>query len=227
MQTDDTYLNTADNADARFKASDIISLTFHPLLVPIYSVLMFCTLSFFRSLPLYHVVLVIFLVCVFAFVIPYFALHWLEGKGAISSIGLPSQKDRTVPYFICGTCLLICAILLSGIGACPFVFATIYAGSACVFICTIINFWSKISIHTAAMGCWFGSVVYLWTDEAIGLLAGNSVTVICSVALLSGISASIRIASNIHTQLQVLGGFVAGFCVGLCTLHLFFLQGFI
>lgn len=192
----------------------IVSYLFHPLLIPVYSLLLYCTIGFMQMQDPKVLVTALLYTIFFSVLIPLIGLHWLHAKGAISSVDIPKQEDRVIPYLICASCMTICSIILAYKHMFPFIYGTMSAGAISIIICALINFWWKISIHTAAMGCWWGCVLQIWTIYPLRDLAHNNFLVISVVTLIFGLVASARIASRQHTQAQVyVGGFI-GYLVG-------------
>ena len=176
----------------------IVLRLFHPLLIPIYNILLFYVLGFIN---LYHTLIGLAYTILFSLLIPLLSLHWLHAKGAISSVDIPKQEDRVIPYLICATSLAISLI-----------------------ICSLINFWWKISIHTTAIGCWLGCVLHLYVIWPFGYFTSGYSSVLSSVVLIAGLVGSARIASGQHNLIQIYAGFFLGFTVGFSMLFLCALQ---
>ncbi len=194
---------------------------FHPLLIPIYNILLFYVLGFIN---LYHTLIGLTYTILFSLLIPLLSLHWLHAKGAISSVDIPRQEDRVIPYLICATSLTACSIVLAYNSMYPVVYATLYSGAISLIICSLINFWWKISIHTTAIGCWLGCVLHLHVVWPFGFFtSGNSLT-LSMVVLITGVVVSARIASGQHNLVQIYAGFLLGFLVGFCMLFMCALQ---
>lgn len=190
---------------------------FHPLLIPIYNILLFYVIGFINP---YHTLIGLAYTFLFSLLIPLLSLHWLHAKGAISSVDIPKQEDRVIPYLICATSLTICSIVLAYNNMYPIVYATLYAGAISLIVCSLINFWWKISIHTTAIGCWLGCVLHLYVIWPFGYFTGGSSLVLSLVVMIAGLVGSARIATERHSLLQIYAGFLLGFMVGFCMLFL-------
>lgn len=212
----EAYLRTR-----KIEFTRIVLRLFHPLLIPIYNILLFYVLGFIN---LYHALIGLAYTILFSLLIPLLSLHWLHAKGAISSVDIPKQEDRVIPYLICATSLTACSIVLAYNSMYPIVYATLYSGAISLIICSLINFWWKISIHTTAIGCWLGCVLHLYVIWPFGYFTSGYSSVLSSVVLIAGLVGSARIASGQHNLIQIYAGFFLGFVVGFSMLFLCALQ---
>lgn len=194
---------------------------FHPLLIPIYNILLFYVLNFIN---LYHTLIGLAYTILFSLCIPLLSLHWLHAKGAISSVDIPKQEDRVIPYLICATSLTVCSIVLAYNNMYPVVYATLYSGAVSLIVCSLINFWWKISIHTTAIGCWLGCVLHLFTVWPFGYFTSHFSLVLSLVIIIAGLVCSARIASGRHSLLQIYAGLLLGFTMGYCMLFMCSIQ---
>lgn len=195
------------------QTTKIVRIAFHPLLVPMYSLLFFAY-NFDRAQS--PKVLMLGIVCsiLFTILIPLIGLQWLYKKGMISSISLPKQKDRATPYLLIACCLTACGITLSYFQLFPYIPASFTSGSIALILCTLVNFWKKVSVHTTAMGCWLGSQMHMCTVYPFSLLAKGAAFTLITTAILTGVVCSSRIASKEHSESEVYIGLVLGMLTG-------------
>lgn len=208
----------------KLKLSRIISHIFHPLLIPVYSLLLYYTIGVMQIQPTKVLRLGLIYTLFFSVLIPLVCLFWLQIKGAISSINIPNREDRVIPYLICATCLTACSIVLSHKNMFGFVYGSFYAGAVTLIICALVNFWWKISVHSAAIGCWIGCATHVWTEWPLCYYAHNNFLVLTTLFLIAGIVLSARIASGQHNESQVYTGFGIGAAIGYGMLFLFWVN---
>ncbi len=208
----------------RPKVAKIISYAFHPLLIPVYSVLLYYTIGLFRYMNPRFLILGILCTIFFSVLIPLLSFLWLSEKGYISSVNIPKKEDRVVPYLICAASLTACSLIMASKHIFPFVYGTLAGGAIVLIICALINNWWKISVHSAAMGCWLGCVLNVWAIGPMShyFLNNNNAIVISAVILVSGLVTSARMASEQNTPAQVAVGFAIGLAIGYPFLFLFF-----
>ena len=93
----------------------------------------------------------------------------------------------------------------------PYYFSgIIVAALLCMFICTLLNFRWRVSIHLAGCGMFIGGLL------AYSLLFYfNPVWWLSGFILLSGIQGTARISYHQHTLLEVNVGFMVGMFCGI------------
>lgn len=222
MHEQDNYCTAC--VPKRQRYSRMVSNAFHPLLIPVYSLLLFYSISFMQFEKAGFLLACLLCTIFFSVLIPLASLKALHAKGLISGMDIPRREDRVIPYLICAAFLTLCSIVLNLCGMFGFVYGSLYAGSVSIIVCALVNFWWKISIHSAAMGCWLGCVLHTWTCFPLCYYARHNALVIAALVLVSGGVLSARIASGQHSQAQVYAGFALGLLVGYGVLGLFWVD---
>lgn len=200
------------------KLAEILSILFHPLIVPVFALLQMRNMPFFYSDFGLLKDLIIF-GSMFLLVVPptlwYFVLYKFK---IIQTWRATTRKERIWPYlFTILSYSLVCFI--SYVLGVEYGFLTLWlhAGMALTMV-FLINFFWKISAHGTGMGSWVGMLYFLSIYNGISLLSE-----IIVVLLLSGLVGWSRLRLEAHTPTQVLFGFLLGlFFVGILPFFNFF-----
>lgn len=199
------------------RIAQILSILFHPLLIPVYALLQMNLLPFFYpgADTLRHVLI---FGSMFVLVVPpimwYILLYKLK---VIESWKASTRKERIWPYlFTILSYLLvstICYLLRVDYG-----FTELWFGATLALVTVfIINFFWKISAHATGLGSWLGMLFFLSIYNDYSLLSE-----IIVVSLSSGLIGWSRLKLEAHTPLQVFFGFLLGlFFVGILPFFIF------
>ncbi len=188
------------------KLARAISIGFHPLLMPLYGMMILFsapTLLGYLPFPIKKIIFLLLLtnnVFVPLSLLPFFRL-----RGMISSYSINERKERTVPLLINSLLYAITAFIFLRFQIPFFIKSFIFATFFLTLAATIINFWYKISIHSIAAGALTALVLILSVRMYVPLtyyLAG--------VIIVSGLILSSRLQLNRHTPSQVFTGYLAG-----------------
>ncbi|MEX0314964.1 MAG: hypothetical protein AB3N18_12370 [Allomuricauda sp.] len=192
---------------------NIISYIFHPLFVPIGgTVFYFLITPKASSLEIQSGnILPIFILTV---IIPIIFFLILKNLGVISSIFLPTVKERKYPLYI--SCLLLIMILYKVI---PnnyvhelfFFFIGLLMATGTALILLFLKF--KTSIHLLGMGSLLMFMIGLSIHFEINITLAISV-----FTLLTGLVATSRLYLNAHSKIELVIGFLVGFCSQLIIL---------
>lgn len=185
----------------------IISIVFHPLLVPTYAILLMMNLQIHSILVLplkYRYIIVVF-VFITTFVLPSIVIFILLKAGKIKSLEMRSQQERILPMIIIaaafyGTYFILKQTSLTGLMALFMVGAT-----TLILISLIINYITKISLHMTAWGGMFGVFLGFAISHHYNLTG-----ILFLILLVIGIVGTARLKLNAHTPAQVYSGFLLG-----------------
>jgi membrane-associated phospholipid phosphatase len=197
--------------------AQILSILFHPLLIPVYALLQMNLMPFFYpgAETLRHVLI---FGSMFLLVVPpiiwYVILHKLK---IVESWRAKTRKERIWPYlFTILSYLLvsiICYLLVVDYG-----FSQLWYGATVALIVVfLVNFFWKINAHATGMGSWTGMLIFLSIFNGFSLLSQ-----IIVVLLSSGLIGWSRLKLDAHTPSQVFFGFLLGLiCVGFLPFLIF------
>jgi hypothetical protein len=192
------------------KFAKIISVVFHPLLVPSFLTLILLNLnSYFSLLIPFDASLFIFaLIFITTFVFPLFFILIIKRKGMIKSLQMESREERIFPFAIAGAFNLSAFYMIRQVQV-PDVFYLFLLGSAIVtLVSLVITFYSKISVHMAGAGGLTGSLMGISMRLNLDLL-----NLIIIVIFLSGLIGFARLKLNAHKPVEIYSGFVCGIAI--------------
>ncbi len=196
----------------------IISIIFHPLLMPSYATLILFTSNTHYSYMPFEVKKVIYLIIFLCtFLIPVSITPFLVNLKIISSAELKHHKERIFPLAISTLSYYFAYHLLNrlSISTISFVKIMILASAILIFICLLISLKWKISAHLIGAGGLMASIFFY----AVYFVADFTV-VLAGISLLAGIIAYSRLKLHAHSSAQVYTGFILGFTGMLSILYL-------
>ena len=186
----------------------IISAIYHPILIPVYGLLIiFSSPSIFGYLH-FSVKKVLFMIILINNVmIPLLLIPYFRFRNIISSWSVENRKERTIPLITTSFFYSVTVYLTLRFHIPLFIKSFILASTFLVIAITIINFWWKISIHSAGVGALTALVLILSIKMHIPLTWFMIV-----VILSAGLVMSSRLWLNSHSPGEVWSGFLLGVC---------------
>lgn len=190
------------------RLAKIISIVFHPVLVPTLGMVLLLNSGFYFSMLSWEAKRYILLVIFFTTcILPLLAVSAM----AISprfDISMSKSTDRVLPQLAASIFYYIGFVLLGKLNLFP-VFKLFMVASVLVIIALmLISMKWKISNHMAAIGAIAG--VFFALSFRKGL---NPVYSILVVILVSGLIGTARIALKKHSIWQVIAGYALGFAI--------------
>ena len=189
--------------------SKILSLVFHPVLMPTYAILLLLYFSkvFSQFMPIEQKTHLINLTLIFTLLLPLLGVFLLKKLKIVSSIYMENQKERKWPLLIAISSYYLLFRMFEFLYIHPIIIKLVLGAILILFLAVIIsNFW-KISLHMLGIGGVFGAFL------AFQYLFGGKLFLIILLLLCSGLVAYARINENAHTLKQVYLGFLVGACV--------------
>ena len=188
-------------------AARIVSYIFHPLFIPVYLswFLIFINPLFPAINPADKWILLLRFIVMYT-VFPLVTVFLAKGLGFIESVYLKTQKDRIIPYVVCGIYYFWMWYVLKNQPEFPKYFVML---SLAIFIASslglIINSFIKISMHTIALGIMITFMLLLAfsTDVNYGFY-------IAIAFLLAGLVSSARLVNSDHYPVEVYAGLFVG-----------------
>ena len=208
----------------------IISVIFHPLLLPTYAViLMFIFPTFLSNYQFEYQKIVLIIIFIFTCMIPISLIMLMLFLKTVGSINLKDRRERTYPY------VLVCIIYIGAYyfsvkfppGIPVAVNNFILTATIIIFFIMLINFKIKVSAHMAGIGG-FLSFFYVFimneniNDSLFTIMNFNlqGIHFFGLIILVAAVIATARLSLNAHNMKQILLGFFVGFAVGL--INIFF-----
>ena len=143
-----------------------LSWMLHPFVLPLYMIVVLLTLTVFAHYSTGVKCYLLWVVVLYAIVIPALSLGVLRSLGRISSYRVDERRERLLPLLIGAICYVLCAITIARIPSAAFLRKFMLAAACCEVMCLVVSGYWKISLHLTGMG----AVVAL-------LVAGAGVTV--------------------------------------------------
>lgn len=190
----------------------------HPLLLP--TVLFSCLFHFSPELfPGFNRSAYLYFLGGFlliTFIIPLLAIFALKITGSVTSLQMPTRKERIIPFLFVS--LLYCFItyqLATQLTAFPIIYLVMAAISMVVVLQSVFTLFVKVSAHSAGMSGGIGILLamgYHYDSNIIFQLLVISV-------VLAGAVMSARLYLNAHTPIEILYGIIIGFIPAFVTLY--------
>ncbi len=186
----------------------IITYLTHPLVIPVYLLLILFNSDTYLSYTLSPALQRIILAAVFILtcLMPFLTSVLLLKKQGVKGLLMEDRQSRTIPYFLTLVYYIACYYFLLRLPVSSVIKILILAAACCIALAFIINFFWKISIHLIGIGGMAGAF-YILT-----VLMGNEFLLPFILALLlAGLTATARLSQNAHTHSQLYVGFIVGF----------------
>ncbi len=198
------------------KLSNIASWVLHPFLLPLYMVVLMLTMTGFANYSLGVKLYLLWVVMLYALLIPALALLVLRSLGRISDYRVDERRERIWPLLIGAVCYILCAVTISKIPSATFLAKFMFAAACCEIMCLVVSLYWKISLHLTGIGA---VVALLVVMNILGV--GNMMIPLMTAVLLAGTLASARLYLGKHNGNQVLAGFCGGYVVATLAVMLF------
>ena len=195
----------------------IISIVFHPMLIPLYGLLIiFLAPTLFWYIP-FKVKKILFLVMLTNnILIPVSLLPFFRYRNIISSWIIETREERVVPLLAVSFFYSLTSIIIFRLQIPAFLKGYIFSISIITVIATLINFWSKISLHSIGAGALNGIVIVLSLKTHADLT-----WFILAALIIGGLVLSSRLKLNSHNPSQVYLGFLTGLAGMILFMELF------
>lgn len=200
------------------KTSLFISWLFHPLLMPVYAMIMLLVFQgiSYQMIPLNLKLLLLGMVFIASVLVPLGLIYLLYKLGLISSLYMNTREERLFPLLVIAIFYYVTYYLLKGIPLSLIYHMYMLGGTLLAIVLMAINFFRKVSLHAAGMGALTGLTAGTAFHDGANL--GLPIAVLL---LLSGVVASARIKLNAHQPSEVYLGWVTGALIMFFTGFLF------
>jgi hypothetical protein len=199
------------------QAAYIISVLFHPLLMPTYACLMLFygfRNSIFELMTSneskWQIIIIVF---TFTFLLPMLNIFLMFKLKRITSLILSNRHERTFPYLMTAIFYFGLFYLFFDLRIWQTIKIFIFCAGTAILLTALINLKYKISAHMVGIGGLLGMVFSLHILLRLDLTGFIAVTV-----LAAGLTGSARLILNEHKPSQIYTGFLMGF---LCQTILF------
>lgn len=198
------------------KIANTLSWVLHPFLLPVYLMALLLTMTTFALYSANVKFYFMWVVALYAIIIPFLTLGILRSLGRISDFRVDDRRERLLPLLIGTVCYVLCALTFAKIPSAIFLRKFMVAAACCEAMCLVVSLRWKISLHLTGMGA---IVALLVVMNVVGV--GNMLIPLAAAILCAGALASARLYLGCHNPRQVAAGFFGGFVVSLLAVLFF------
>ena len=193
--------------DLLVKPAKIISIVFHPLMMPVYGMaIIFSAPTLLGYLPFNVKKLLLLIMLVNNVLLPLSFLPFLIHRNIITSWAIIERRERNIPLIITAILYCVTSFIIFRLPIPLFLKSFIFATAVLSLMVTVINFRWKISLHSVGAGALIGLVLML----SLKMLAPLDLYLISAI-IAGGLILSSRLKLNLHNPQQVGVGLFAGF----------------
>jgi hypothetical protein len=199
------------------KASRIISILCHPLIMPSLGFLvLFNSGTYLAYLPFEYKKMIILIVFLCTFIIPLSIIPFFIYQKMISSVNMSGVRERIAPMVISFILFILCYFLLRRIPIPPDYLAFCLGCAASELITLMVMTKWKISLHMLGIGGLTGLIIYLIIKMHIDLGFYLILTLI-----VAGLTGTARLALNAHNPFEIYTGYLTGLVVVASAMFIF------
>jgi hypothetical protein len=197
--------------------ANIISVVFHPLMMPVYGILIiFSAPTLFGFIPFAVKKLLFLIVLIDNLLLPVSLMAYLHYRKLIKSYVIDNREERVLPLVLTTFFYFVTVYIFIRYRIPVFIKTFMLAAAIISTVVMIINFWFMISIHAAGAGALLALVLVL------SLRMHTPLTwFLVPVVLMAGAVISSRLLLNSHTPREAWSGFLLGFGVTALLLSIF------
>ena len=190
------------------RLAKVISVIFHPLLIPTYLIAVLINLNVFFALMIPDEAKwkIIILVLITSAIFPLIILYGMYRLKLVKSLLIDSREERLYPYIATSIFFFVSCYMIWQINISPVYYYCLLGASILAVLTLLINIFWKISAHTVSMGGVLGILIGLQTMLLIDIMWLIVITI-----LISGIVGFARLRAGTHTQAQIYTGYILGF----------------
>ena len=190
------------------KVARIISIIFHPVLIPTIGMFLLLHSGFYFELLLWEAKRFVLLVVFFTTcILPLLSVAILSLNPRFN-VNMPNSRDRLVPLLSTSVFYYLGFILLRKVQAVPEFKLFMLASVLVIIALLVVSLKWKISNHMAAIGGLSGTLFALSFRNGV-----NPVYSVLIVVLLSGLIGTARLILGKHDLKQLIAGYGLGFIV--------------
>ncbi len=196
-----------------------IAAIFHPLIYPtLAAVMLFTSDTYFSLFEIKAKLYVVGLVFVCTYLVPLLTMPLLFAAGALKSITMESQRERTLPLLITSTMFYLAYFFLKKYEAIVFLNIFILTSCVSVIVALFVTYRWKISLHMIGIGGFLAGIL-----QHGRIYGADTFPLFCGILILAGLIGTARLAVQAHSPNQIFGGFFSGFLLMFGVLQIIFL----
>jgi hypothetical protein len=192
------------------RLAQIISVVFHPLLIPTYGLLLLLSVNTYFSFQLVFKAKLMLSLMIFSStaLIPLILFTIFRRKGLISNFYMKSKEERQYPYLSLTLIYFLLYILFSKTELHPIFSLYLLSTTMIALIVFFVNLRWKVSAHTAGMSGLIAMMIVLSYKLQTDLNPMIGILIFCS-----GLVGFARLKTNSHKPSEVYTGYLIGFAV--------------
>ncbi len=199
------------------KAARIISILFHPLIMPsVGFLLLFNSGTYLAYMPFEYKKIILLIVFLCTFIIPLSILPFFLYHKIIADINMSGARERFTPLLISFILFVLCYFLLRKVPIPPDYPAFCIGCAFSAFISMLIISKWKISLHMVGIGGLVGLITYLIIKMQVNL---GFYLILAIIA--AGLTGTARLSLNAHKPLEIYTGFLAGLLIIASAMFIF------
>jgi len=200
-------MNFSEDKDISGRIAKVVSVVFHPLLMPVYGFLIiFSAPTLFGYMPYDIKKLLLLVIVVNNVFLPLSLMPFLMNRKVITSWTIDIREERKVPLILATVLYATSSYIVFRLPIPIFLKSFVYACFFLSIVAMIINFWWKISLHSIAAGSLIALVLILSYRMYTPL-----VWYLIAAVLAGSLVLSSRLRLAYHNPRQVWFGLMTGF----------------
>jgi hypothetical protein len=199
------------------KAARIISILFHPLIMPsVGFLLLFNSGTYLAYLPFEYKKMILLIVFLCTFIIPLSILPFFLYHKIIDDINMTGTRERFAPLVISFILFILCYFLLRRVPIPPDYLSFCLGCAASAFLTLLVITKWRISLHMLGIGGLVGLLTYLIIKMQVNL---GFYLILAIIA--AGLTGTARLLLNAHEPFEIYAGFLAGFLIITSVMFIF------
>jgi membrane-associated phospholipid phosphatase len=194
------------------KIAKLLSVLFHPLLMPTYAILILFNINshYLNVLPFDYKLILMGFVFVFTFILPAVSMFFMVKLKLVESIEMHSSKERPIPLIIVSLFFYATYHIFRELPVDTIFTMFMLGATVLVLLSLLINYFHKISLHMMALGGLMATII------GFSFLIHQDIRIyLFLIIFISGITGTARLKLDAHTPSQVYTGFLLGASVML------------
>ena len=184
----------------------VVSLIFHPLLMPLYGLLViFYAPTILAYLPSAVKKILFLIILINNVFVPLSLMPYFRYRNIITSWAIKERKERILPLIVTSVLYSVTAYVIYRFKIPGFIKSYILVSAFLVIAVTILNFWWKVSIHSAGAGAVTALIAILSV-----LMQADLTGLLVIAILITGIVMSARLYLNSNKPAEVWTGLFLG-----------------
>lgn len=185
----------------------IVSYVLHPLLMPLYVILLFWEMNnrahFYPGNEVWMYILLVVLIN--TLLLPVIMFLMMKKLNIIRSLEMEHRSDRLYPFVITGIFYLTSWFVFRSLSILDIITFMFVVSALLVLVAAIVNLFWKISIHAMSLGAMAVFIIFLTSVHFI-----NTNWPAYLVVLISGLVGWARLTLKTHSPAQVYVGYLTG-----------------